>query len=206
MSDVQTSFRVAPAKTHQTRRSIVDAALTIFLERGFSDTRMIDVANRAGVAKGTLYLYFTDKVALFEGVLQEVIAAPISHVSGLEPGADESVRSFLMRVVAPIMRDLERSRRASVMRLVVSEGARFPALADAYRRLAVDPLVDFLQSLAVRARDRGEISSDALLRFPLLMMAPGLVATVWNGLYGTTRPLATGSMFEAYVDLVFGPG
>ena len=59
----------SPDKTARTRRAIAVAALDTFLERGFSATRMIDVAQRAGVAKGTLYLYFTDKEALFEGVL-----------------------------------------------------------------------------------------------------------------------------------------
>ena len=70
----------SPDKTTRTRRAIAVAALDTFLERGFSATRMIDVAQRAGVAKGTLYLYFADKEALFDGVLGEVIAVPIASV------------------------------------------------------------------------------------------------------------------------------
>ncbi len=194
----------SPDKTARTRRAIAVAALDTFLERGFSATRMIDVAQRAGVAKGTLYLYFTDKEALFEGVLTEVIAAPIASVRQTEPEPGESVHGFLKRVVMPLMRDFEGSRRADVARLVIAEGAHFPALAATYRRLALDPLNAMIRRLAQIAVERGELSSDALARYPMLMLAPGLAATVWNGLFGIREPVDTGAVFSAWIDLVFG--
>ena len=194
----------SPDKTARTRRAIAVAALDTFLERGFSATRMIDVAQRAGVAKGTLYLYFTDKEALFEGVLAEVIAAPMASVRQTEPDSGESVHHFLKRVVVPLMRDLEGSRRADVARLVIAEGARFPALAGTYRKLALDPLHAMIRKLAHLAIERGEIACDALSRHPILMLAPGLAATVWNGLFGLREPVDTGAVFSAWVDLVFG--
>ena len=195
----------SPDKTAQTRHAIVSAALDTFLERGFQATRMIDVAERAGVAKGTLYLYFADKQALFEGVLGEVIAAPVSIVRAVTPDEGESVRDFLVRTVVPLMRNMESSRRAAVLRLVIAEGARFPELAATYRRLAIEPLYALIRRLAQLAAERGEIASDALTRYPMLMLAPGLTASVWNGLFGLREPVDTGSVFEAYVDLVFGP-
>ncbi len=187
----------------QTRRAIVVAALDTFLERGFSATRMIDVAQRAGVAKGTLYLYFADKEALFEGVLGEVIAAPVASIRAVAPDDGETVRAFLIRAVVPLMRDMEGSRRAAVVRLVLAEGARFPALAATYRRLAIEPIIALIRRLAQQAYERGEISSDALARFPMLLMAPGLMATAWNGLFGLREPVDTGAVFEAFIDLVF---
>ena len=187
----------------QTRRAIVVAALDTFLERGFSATRMIDVAQRAGVAKGTLYLYFADKEALFEGVLGEVIAAPVASIRAVAPDDGETVRAFLIRAVVPLMRDMEGSRRAAVVRLVLAEGARFPALAATYRRLAIEPIIALIRRLAQQAYERGEITSDALARFPMLLMAPGLMATAWNGLFGLREPVDTGAVFEAFIDLVF---
>ena len=194
----------SPDKTAQTRRAIVVAALDTFLERGFSDTRMVDVAQRAGVAKGTLYLYFSDKEALFEGVLAEVIAAPVQSVRAVMPDRDESVRAFLRRAVVPLMRDMEGSRRAAVLRLVIAEGARFPSLAATYRRIAIEPIIALIRQLAKLAIERGELASDALTRFPMLLFAPGLMSTVWNGLYGLREPVDTGAVFEAYLDLIFG--
>jgi len=194
----------SPDKTAQTRHAIVSAALDTFLERGFSATRMIDVAQRAGVAKGTLYLYFADKQALFEGVLGEVIAAPVASVRGVTPDEGESVRAFLLRAVVPLMRTMESSRRAAVLRLVIAEGPRFPELAATYRRLVIEPLNGLIRRLAQIALERGEIKSDALARFPMLMLAPGLTATVWNGLFGIREPVDPGAVFETYIDLVFG--
>jgi AcrR family transcriptional regulator len=194
----------SPAKTAQTRRGIIAAALDAFLERGFSGTRMSDVAARAGVAKGTLYLYFADKEALFEGVLREVIAEPLSGLSGAAPRPGESVRAFLSRVVGPVLRDMERSKRAPVIRLVVAEGARFPVLAQTYRRVVIEPAAAAIRQLARRAVEAGELRTDALVRFPQLLAAPAVLVTLWNGLFGADGPLDGEAVFEAYLDMVFG--
>ena len=194
------------AKTAQTRQSIVAAALDTFLERGFSGTRMSDVAARAGVAKGTLYLYFADKEALFEGVLREVLAGPLSSLDAAAPRPGESVRAFLGRVVGPILRDMERSRRAAVIRLVVAEGARFPSLAGTYRRVVIDPAATAIRQLARRAVETGELRTDALVRFPQLLAAPAVLVTLWNGLFAADGPLDGEAVFEAHLDVVFGPG
>jgi AcrR family transcriptional regulator len=197
----------SPAKTAQTRRTITAAALDAFLERGFSGTRMSDVAGRAGIAKGTLYLYFADKEALFEGVLREVIAEPLSGLGGGAPRPGESARAFLSRVVGPILRDMERSRRAAVIRLVVSEGARFPVLAETYRRVVIDPAAAAIRQLARRAMETGELRTDALVRFPQLLAAPGVLVTLWNGLFAEDGGRLDGeAVFEAYLDMVFGAG
>ena len=193
------------AKTAETKRTLIAAALDVFLERGFSQTRMSDVAERAGLAKGTLYLHFEDKAALFEGVLREAIRDPFASAETLSPAPTESFRSLLVRIVVPVLRDLERSRRASVIRLVITEGARFPDLAAIYRRVVIDPLSALVRRLGQEAFDRGELRADALARFPLLLVAPGAVATLWNGLYGADEPMDTAAVFEAFLDLVFEP-
>ncbi|ACA20661.1 transcriptional regulator, TetR family [Methylobacterium sp. 4-46] len=190
----------SPEKTARTRAAIVGAALGVFLERGFSGTRMIDVAARAGVAKGTLYLYFRDKEALFEGVLREVMADLVASLSGQGPGPGESLRDFLRRVAVPAFRDLEATRRAAVVRLVIAEGGRFPAVAAAYRRVVIGPVTGAVRRFAAEALARGELTSDALVRFPLLLAAPGVLATVWNGLYGAEEPLDAGAVVEAFLD------
>ena len=141
----------SPARTARTREGIVAAALDIFLEQGFEGTRMIDVAQRAGVAKGTLYLHFTDKEALFEGVLRQVIEAPLAGLAGLTRADGEPLRAFLSRVGRLMLEDMESSRRGPVIRLVVAEAARFPALAAMYRRMVIEPAT----AAIARARARG---------------------------------------------------
>lgn len=98
----------------------------------------------------------------------------------------------------------ESSRRAHLVRLVITKGARFPALANIYRCLFLEPLSEIVRQLAQRALDSGELASDALARLPLLLAAPAPPAAVWNGHFGA-EPLNAAALFEAYLDLVFGP-
>ena len=143
----------APRRRRKEARpaELVAAGLQEFARHGYAATRLEDVARRAGVAKGTIYRYFADKEALFEGVLREVLAGPLSSLGAAAPRPGESVRAFLGRVVGPILRDMERSRRAAVIRLVVAEGARFPSLAGTYRRVVIDPAATAIRQLARRA-------------------------------------------------------
>ncbi|MEO7719507.1 MAG: TetR/AcrR family transcriptional regulator [Capsulimonas sp.] len=196
--------RPSVAKTTQTRQAIVAAALDVFLERGFSDARMEDVAARAGVAKGTVYRYFTDKEALFEGVLREVIAVPLAHLTLLLPEPGESLRDAIWRAVLPIVRDMERSKRAPVFRLILAESSRFPALARMFRALVFDPVADMIQRLAQRGVETGELTTDALVKFPHLMIAPNMLAVLWNGVLDPEHPLDMEAMFAAHLDIVFG--
>ncbi|TGD93273.1 TetR/AcrR family transcriptional regulator [Methylobacterium nonmethylotrophicum] len=195
----------SPAKTAETRRAILSAALDAFLAEGFSGARMSDVASRAGLAKGTLYLHFPDKEALFEGVVAGAIGDPLKGAMAAPPGPDEPTRAYLLRNLGPLFADLEGSRRGAVIRLVATEGPRFPGLSAIYRRRVIDPAIEAVRRLAARALARGEIRSDALVRIPQLLIAPALMATLWNGLYGAEEPLDAGAAFAGFLDLVLGP-
>jgi AcrR family transcriptional regulator len=166
---------------------------------------MIDVAERAGVGKGTLYLYFPTKQSLFAGVVLEMMGRTLSSMSATEPLPGENTRAFLKRTLQPFVAELESSRRADVMRLVIAEGARFPELAEMYRLITLEPLAALIRRAAKVAVARGELRSKALQRFPLLLVTPALLTAVWNGLYGKNQPLQPGKLFAAYLDLIFGP-
>lgn len=194
----------SPAKTAATRRALVQAAAASFLEHGFSATRMSDVAERAGVAKGTIYLHFTDKAALFAGVLRGVMLEARAGQRAARPKPDEHTRDFLLRVVPPVLRDLQASGRFGVLYLVMAEGPRFPELADIYRTVAIAPVLRLVRLYAARAERRGELRSNALSRLPLLLVAPAVLAALWNNLFGRTEPLDVAAAFEAFVGLIFG--
>lgn len=189
-----------PQRTAQTRELILRSALAAFLERGFEGTRMADVAAGAGLAKGTLYLHFADKEALFEFVLQQLISEPLARIRAELSPPDESVRAKLERLFLPLLRDLEGSGRATVLRLIIAEGSRFPTLAAIHRRLVIEPMMEVVLK-AVSGHDRLE----PIARFPQLLGAPVVMAAVWNGLWSAGAPLDPAAMFTAFLDLVFGP-
>ncbi|SER10498.1 transcriptional regulator, TetR family [Faunimonas pinastri] len=192
------------AKTEATRRLLARAALEAFLEQGFSETRMSDVAARAGLAKGTTYRYFTDKTALFAEVLRGFMAETVAGRAMGRPGRDEPTRDFLMRTVPPVLRHLQASGRFAVLRLIMSEGTRFPELAETYRQVAIEPVLRLVRVFARRAERRGEIRSGALSRIPILLVAPAVLSALWNNLFLQAEPLDVGDVFEAYLDLIFG--
>jgi AcrR family transcriptional regulator len=190
-------------KTTQTRRAITAAALREFLEKGFANATMDAVAKRAGVAKGTPYRYFATKEALFEGVVREEIAGALVDVNPANRAPSEPVGAFLRRTMLVAMRDIETKGRASIARLVLAEGGRFPALVDIYRREMIDPLVAQIRELAIAAYANGELSEDRLVDYPQLLIAPIWYGIIYNGVLDPTHPQNIADLFEAHLDMVF---
>ncbi|WP_160123266.1 TetR/AcrR family transcriptional regulator [Rhodovarius lipocyclicus] len=195
----------SPTKTARTRQAIIQAALAECLEHGFAGTAMAGVAARAGVAKGTPYRYFPTKEALFEGMVQEVIA---SAWTGLEPGErqpGESWRAFLRRAVLSGVQDFESSGRAMLARLVVAEGAQFPSLVEVYRRAAFRPLLEQIRRVAQAALEAGELRAPALARYPHLLVAPLWFGMLNNAIIDPERAVEIDALFLAQLDLLFAP-
>jgi AcrR family transcriptional regulator len=185
------------------RDAILAAALKEFSARGFATARLDDVARRAGVAKGTIYLYFSDKETLF----QELVRAELSPVvAALEamPDGDIPLRAIAERLVTIFAREIFGTHRKDVIRLVLTEGPRFPHIAEFYYHEVVERIMAVIRALAQRAVTRGELPNDALVRFPQLLGAPGIVAIVWSGLFDRWAKIDVEAFMLAYLDLVFG--
>jgi AcrR family transcriptional regulator len=193
------------AKAAARRDAILDAALDEFSAKGFASARLEDVAKRAGIAKGTIYLYFTDKESLF----QELIRAKMVPVVGsleLALATNLPLRTIVEQAVEIFVREVYGTRRKLVIRLMISEGPRFPALAEFYYREVLSRLLKALRGMLRSAHERGEIAGDALVRFPMLLGAPGIIAIVWSGLFERFEPLDVRAMMRAYFDNLFGAG
>lgn len=186
----------------QRRRAILRAALDVFADSGFADARMQDVAARAGLAKGTLYLYFEDKAALFEGLVREAVDPVLGAMEREFAAYEGSTRDFLTLLVRHLAREAVHSPRRHIVRLMLAEGDRFPALTDFYYREVIARGLNLLRAINARALERGEITSDAGLRFPQLLVAPLLVAAVWEGRYGRHDPLDVDAMLDAHAELI----
>ena len=195
-------------KTRETRsaarrEAILAAALAEFSERGFAAARLDDVARRAGVAKGTIYLYFRDKESLF----QELIRAELAPLIGMiEAMGDADIPMALVseRIVDMFVHQVLETRRKEVIRLIISEGRRFPKIAEFYYREVLSRVIAAVRKLLRRAVERGE-ASPALVDFPQLIAAPGLLAIIWTGLFQRFEPLDVRAMMQAHVALLFGP-
>jgi AcrR family transcriptional regulator len=187
------------------RDAILSAALDEFSARGFEAARLDDVARRAGIAKGTIYLYFSDKETLF----QELVRSYISPVVGsLEHVADVDapLRAIVERLAELFVSEIVETRRKDIIRLVLSEGPRFPKLAEFYYREVISRALGAVRGVLRRAVARGEVTSDVLVRFPQLLIAPGLVAIMWKSLFDRFEPLDVRALLRAHFDFIFGAG
>jgi AcrR family transcriptional regulator len=185
------------------RDAILDAALDEFSARGFTATRLDDVAKRADVAKGTIYLHFKDKESLF----QELIRSKMVPVVGtLEAtfAADLPLRLVVDKAIDVFVREVYGSHRKDLIRLIISEGPRFPALAEFYYREVLSRILKSVRGLLRRALERGELADNTLIRFPQLLGAPGIIAIIWSGLFDRFEPLDVRAMMRAHFHRLLG--
>lgn len=191
------------AKAAERRAAIIAAALDEFTTRGFAATRLDDVAKRAGVAKGTIYLYFTDKEALFQELVRASLLPTVNRLTAPLP-ADVSVRQMLESFAEAFLRDVAQTRRGDIVRLIIAEGTRFPSLAEFHYRTVVEPGMAGLRRLIELGVARGEIKSTALAQFPQLVVAPAMLTVIWQALFGRFAALDMQAMLRTQLDLIFG--
>ena len=187
------------------RQAILTAALDEFSAAGFAAARLDDVARRAGVAKGTIYLYFRDKEALFQELIRAVLGPLITQFEAAA-GRDVPVRVMAEEIVALFEREIYATRRKDVIRLIIGEGPRFPKLAAFYYTEVLSKLIAAARARLARAAERREPGAETLMRFPQLLVAPGLVAILWSSLFERFEPLDVSALMRAHLDLMFGAG
>lgn len=186
------------------RDAILSAALDEFSSRGFEAARLDDVARRAGVAKGTIYLYFRDKESLFQELVRAMLTPLVGTIEALGQ-ADVPLPALADRIVELFVREVYETRRKDVIRLMISEGRRFPKLAEFYYREVLSRIISAVRTLLRRAAARGEIS-EALAEFPQIIAAPGLLAIIWSGLFERFEPIDVRKMMKTHVEQLFVPG
>ncbi|MBI2713078.1 MAG: TetR/AcrR family transcriptional regulator [Rhizobiales bacterium] len=185
------------------RDAILAAALEEFSDRGFEATRLDDVARRAGIAKGTIYLYFRDKESLFQELIRTMLTPIVGTIETLG-AADLPVNLLADRLVDLFVREVFETRRKDVIRLMIAEGRRFPKLAEFYYREVLSRIIAAMRAVLRRAAARGEVPA-GLADFPQIIAAPGLVAIVWSGLFERFEPLDVRAMMKTHVELLLAP-
>jgi AcrR family transcriptional regulator len=185
------------------RTAILTAALDEFAAQGFAAARMEDVARRAGVAKGTIYLHFRDKEELFQELIRSVLGPFVGTLENTLR-TDVPVRAIISHVIDLFCNEVYATRRKDVIRLILTEGQRFPHIAEFYYREVLSRIMAAIRVLLGRAVERGELRSEAAVRFPQLLGAPAVVAILWNGLFEPYEPLDVRAFLHAYLDVLFG--
>jgi AcrR family transcriptional regulator len=202
-SVVRKSASSRAERAAERRAAIVEAALEEFIASGFTATRLDDVAKRAGVAKGTIYLHFKDKETLFEELVRTAIVPLINRLTA-PPSPSGSIRDALEGFARMFIQEVATTRRGDIIRLIVAEGPRFPAVADFYYREVVSRGLAAMRTLIEAGVARGEIRFPELARFPQIVVAPAMLAVIWKSLFERHSPLDANEMMRVHLDLIFG--
>ena len=180
---------------------ITQAALEAFAEKGYAATRVEEVAKRAGVSKGLMYLYFKTKEELFKAVVKSVVIRRIDRLIGNIESTDLSSEDFIRGPLLSFMRKVPGSPVAIVIRLLVSEGPRHPDLVDYYYENVVAKGLAAITGFVERGVERGEFSKSVITELPQLFLAPVMLSIIW-GIVFKTRELDTDKLIETQIDML----
>ncbi len=158
---------------------ILEAALSLFTEKGFAATRMNDVAKLAGISKGTLYLYFESKEAIFHELIQEMVTPKIAQVEKFVEQHQGSNAELLTLLIMNWWKEVASTRLSAIPKLMVSESGNFPELGEFF----VKRVVKRARAVFVRVIRQGIEQNEFIREDPetlvRLVMAPIMQSAIW---------------------------
>jgi AcrR family transcriptional regulator len=167
-------------RKHARPEEITAAALECFVERGFANTRLEDVAAKAGISKGTLYLYFANKEELFQAVVREALVARLVEFRSQIESFQGSSSELLELVFKAWWERIGSTRISGIPKLVISEARNFPEIARFYVKEVVRPGRETLAAVIRRGIDRGEFRKVDPDTMAHLLAAPMLQISLWR--------------------------
>jgi AcrR family transcriptional regulator len=189
-------------RKEQRHEEIVEAALEEFAVKGYAETRLDDVASRAGISKGLVYVYFKTKEELFKAVIRSFI---IPRVDALIREVERSRRSSEEMLRGPLlsfMKEFAKSRKRIVVRLLIAEGPKHPDLLDFYHREVISRGMRLVRLILTRGVTSGEFRPSPYQDFPQLFVAPMLLAMIWQMLFARHQALDIDRYLDAHIAIV----
>lgn len=181
---------------------LLDAAFQEFAEKGFRGTRLEDVAARAGVVKGTIYLYYENKTALFEAAVRSRMLPVVDQVQEHVLRHDGPAEGLLRFMIEMIYSRLANPEVRTLIRILVADGPAFPDLLAFYHRVFVSKMVGMLEAIVRRGVERGEFQASAIGQVPQVVMGPALMGAFWQMTFAPYQPAPLDQFMAAHLELV----
>lgn len=183
---------------------ILDAALDCFAERGFAATRLDDVARRAGVTKGTLYLYFQSKEELFKAVVRTNIVPRLEQFERLAEASPGPASAILRQLLTGFPKMAAASRISAIPKLVIAEARNFPDLASFYFEEVVSRARSLIKSILTRGIASGEFRAVDIDHAFFSLIGPILLSMLWKHSLEPcdSRPLDIEALAASHLDFV----
>ena len=177
MADPEPKFR---RRSAERPTEIVAAALAVFADKGFAAARLDDIAKRAGVSKGALYLYYETKEDLFRAVVRQAVAPNVDRMRGTLEAFGGPFPQFLGAFAQMIAANLGQMPIGPIVKMIIGEGRNFPELARYWHDEVIAPMLGALAAAIARGQARGEVRAGDARLYALQVVGPFLVATIWR--------------------------
>jgi AcrR family transcriptional regulator len=181
---------------------ILEAAFEEFAAHGYAGARLDDVATRAGISKGLVYVYFKTKEELFKAVVRAFIVPRFDALLEEVQHSGKSSEELIRGPILSFMKEFARSRRRILIRLLIAEGAKHPDLTQFYHGEIVSRGMRLLSLIIRRGIAAGEFKPSPYEEFPQLFVAPMLVVIVWQLLFEPYQKLDVERLLEAHIEIV----
>lgn len=162
---------------------IVAAALEVFSEKGFAAARLDDIAARAGVSKGALYLYFETKQDLFRAVVRDSVAPNLIAIEQAVSAADLPFAQVVRMLLARMAEVMMTTRLPSVAKVVIAESRNFPDLARIWHDDVVSRALGVATTLIERAQAKGEVKPGEPRTYAFSLAGPMLMGALWREVF-----------------------
>ena len=185
------------------RKDIIEAALLVFERDGFEAAKMSDIAKKAGVAKGTLYLYFDTKLALLEGVIETAIIPTLQQIGEMAQSHTGSARDLLaqqMKIAAIRMASPEMK---TLLRHMISGDSRHRKIIDFYYNNVVQKGLEHFKATLDQGVKSGEFRREVKNLDPLVLVGAPVYTAVWNILFADMNPIDAEKLVKDQMEIVF---
>lgn len=177
MTSTEPKFR---RRSAERPTEIVAAAMEVFADKGFAAARLDDIAKRAGVSKGALYLYYETKEELFRAVVRQAVAPNVERMRGALEAFAGPFPQFLAVFAEMIAGALGRTPIGPIVKMIIGEGRNFPELARSWHDEVIAPMLGALSGAIARGQQRGEVKAGDPRLYALQLVGPFMVATIWR--------------------------
>ena len=184
------------------RNAIIDAGFQEFALQGFTATKLDDVAVRAGIGKGTIYLYFDSKESLFEEVIRKNMFPArdeaVLHAAEFQGTATELLEIHFNRSYA----FLHQEKMPQIVALVMGEASHFPKIADFFFKEIVSSSQELVRNIIKKGVASGEFRADAPIDFTQILIAPAMISAIWRLQFDEHSPLDMEKYAKAHLEFV----
>lgn len=197
-----------PHKKRRQRRKdarpgeIIDAAMALWAEKGFAATRLDDIASEAGIAKGTIYRYFSSKEDLFEQSVETRLVATMDSIGAHGATFDGTTEELLRQFFDAMLSQMADQKGYVFIKVLISEGHRFPDMVERYRTVALARGMQVVRGILARGVARGELHPNAADTDPRLIVGPVILATLWDVVFNADSPAERRAFIDSFVRLL----